>query len=144
TLFSGAPTGQGWDSRVKTSVLQALSATVLLEDFVTCTSLTTATVPAISSRSCRLDEHTSRKSGLSPAKRRTKDRRAMARERHGLFRCGASAAARVRRPSIQNIRERYSDHVPPFRCDCDFLRPERMVRHCGLSARSYVISPHSA
>ena len=41
------------------------------------------------------------------------DRRAVARERHGLFRCGASAAARVRRPSIQNIRERYSDHVPP-------------------------------
>jgi hypothetical protein len=30
-----------------------------------------------------------------------------------LFRCGASAAARVQRPSIQNIRERYSDHVPP-------------------------------
>jgi hypothetical protein len=43
----------------------------------------------------------------------TNDRRAVARERHGLFRCGASAAARVRRPSIQNIRERYSDHVPP-------------------------------
>src|SRR5262249_46635682 len=41
------------------------------------------------------------------------DRRAVARERHGLFRCGAFAAARVRRPSIQNIRERYSDHVPP-------------------------------
>src|SRR5262252_1179777 len=40
-------------------------------------------------------------------------RRAIARERHGLFRCGASAAARVRRPSIQHIRERYSDHVPP-------------------------------
>src|SRR5215475_10183767 len=37
----------------------------------------------------------------------------VARERHGLFRCGASAAARVRRPSIQNIRERYSDRVPP-------------------------------
>jgi len=41
------------------------------------------------------------------------DRRAVARERHGLFRCSAFAAARVRRPSIQNIRERYSDHVPP-------------------------------
>jgi hypothetical protein len=41
------------------------------------------------------------------------DRRAVARERHGLFRCGASAAAHVRRPSIQNIRERNSDHVPP-------------------------------
>jgi hypothetical protein len=41
------------------------------------------------------------------------DRRAVARERHGLFRCGTFAAARVRRPSIQNIRERYSDHVPP-------------------------------
>jgi hypothetical protein len=41
------------------------------------------------------------------------DRQAVARERHGLFRCGAFAAARVRRPSIQNIRERYSDHVPP-------------------------------
>ena len=40
------------------------------------------------------------------------DRRAVARERHGLFRCGAFAAARVRRPSIQNIRERYSDHSP--------------------------------
>jgi hypothetical protein len=39
------------------------------------------------------------------------DRRAVARERHGLFRCGAFAAARVRRPSIQNIR-RYSDHPP--------------------------------
>src|SRR5262249_24995810 len=41
------------------------------------------------------------------------DRRAVARERHGLFRCGAFAAAHVRRPSIQNIRERYSDRVPP-------------------------------
>jgi len=41
------------------------------------------------------------------------DRRAVARERHGLFRCSAFAAARVRRPSIQNIRERYSDRVPP-------------------------------
>jgi len=41
------------------------------------------------------------------------DRQAVARERHGLFRCGAFAAARLRRPSIQNIRERYSDHVPP-------------------------------
>jgi hypothetical protein len=63
------------------------------------------------------------------------DRRAVARERHGLFRCGAFAAARVRRPSIQNIRERYSDHVPPgpntwtlnilplgqFRPHCGFL-----------------------
>jgi hypothetical protein len=29
------------------------------------------------------------------------DRRAVARERHGLFRCGAFAAARVRRPSIK-------------------------------------------
>jgi hypothetical protein len=38
---------------------------------------------------------------------------AVARERHGLFRCDAFAAARGRRPSIQNIRERYSDHVPP-------------------------------
>ena len=36
-----------------------------------------------------------------------------AQGRHSLFRCGAFAAARVRRPSIQNIRERYSDHVPP-------------------------------
>ena len=44
---------------------------------------------------------------------RKEDRRAVARERHGLFRCGTFAAARVRRPSIQNIRERYSDHVPP-------------------------------
>src|SRR5262249_41064077 len=34
------------------------------------------------------------------------DRRAVARERPGLFRCGTFAAARVRRPSIQNIRER--------------------------------------
>jgi len=41
------------------------------------------------------------------------DRRAVARERHGLFRCGAFAAARVRRPSIQSTRERCSDHVPP-------------------------------
>ena len=41
------------------------------------------------------------------------DRRAVARERHGLFRCGAFAAARVRRPSIQNIRERYFGHVAP-------------------------------
>src|SRR5260370_31842639 len=41
------------------------------------------------------------------------DRRAVARERHSLFRSGAFAAARMRRPSIQNIRERYSDHVPP-------------------------------
>jgi hypothetical protein len=41
------------------------------------------------------------------------DRRAVGRERHGLFRCGAFATARVRRPSIQNIRERDSDHVPP-------------------------------
>jgi hypothetical protein len=32
---------------------------------------------------------------------RKEDRRAVARERHGLFRCGAFAAARVRRPSIQ-------------------------------------------
>src|SRR5262249_17978372 len=67
--------------------------------------------------------------------RRTNDGRAIARERHGLFRCGASAAARVRHPSIQNIRERYSDHVPPgpntwtlnilplgqFRPHCGFL-----------------------
>jgi hypothetical protein len=45
--------------------------------------------------------------------RRTTNQRAVARERHGIFRYGASAAARVRRPSIQNIRERYSDHVPP-------------------------------
>src|SRR5262245_65444900 len=45
--------------------------------------------------------------------RRTNDGRAIARERHGLFRCGASAAARVRHPSIQHIRERYSDHVAP-------------------------------
>jgi hypothetical protein len=44
---------------------------------------------------------------------RKEDRRAVARERHRLFRCGAFAAARVRRPSIQNIRERYSDRVPP-------------------------------
>jgi hypothetical protein len=41
------------------------------------------------------------------------DRRAVARERHGLFRCGAFAAARVLRPSIQNIRERYFGHVAP-------------------------------
>src|SRR5215831_1320757 len=47
--------------------------------------------------------------------RRTNDRRAIARERHGLFRCGAFVAARVRRPSIQRIRERCSDHVPPAR-----------------------------
>jgi hypothetical protein len=47
--------------------------------------------------------------------RRTNDRRAVARERYGLFRWGASAAARVRRPSIQNIRERYSDHSPRAR-----------------------------
>jgi len=46
---------------------------------------------------------------------RKEDRRAVARERHGLFRCGTFAAARVRRPSIQNIRERYSDHVPRAR-----------------------------
>ena len=38
--------------------------------------------------------------------------RGVAQERHGLFRSGAFAAARVRRPSIQNIRERYSDHPP--------------------------------
>jgi hypothetical protein len=49
----------------------------------------------------------------SGTKERIRDRRAFDRERHGLFRCGACAAARVRRPSIQNIRERYSDHVPP-------------------------------
>ena len=42
-----------------------------------------------------------------------RDRRAVARERRGLFRCGAFAPARARRPSIQNIRERYSDHAPP-------------------------------
>ncbi len=46
---------------------------------------------------------------------RKEDRRAVTRERHGLFRCGTFAAARVRRPSIQNIRERYSDHVPRAR-----------------------------
>src|SRR5215831_9607935 len=46
-------------------------------------------------------------------RKRAKDRRAVARERHGLFRCSAFAAARVRRPSIQNIRERYSARVPP-------------------------------
>src|SRR5262249_50565121 len=44
---------------------------------------------------------------------RKEDQRAVARERHGLYRCGAFAAAHVRRPSIQNIRERNSDHVPP-------------------------------
>src|SRR5262245_58667417 len=31
----------------------------------------------------------------------SRDRRAVARERHGLFRCGAFSAARTRRPSIQ-------------------------------------------
>ena len=46
---------------------------------------------------------------------RKDDRRAVARERHGLFRCGSFPAARVRRPSIQNIRERHSDHVPRAR-----------------------------
>ena len=46
-------------------------------------------------------------------KKGVKDQRAVARERHGLFRCDVCAAARVRRLSIQNIRERYSDHVPP-------------------------------
>jgi hypothetical protein len=40
------------------------------------------------------------------------DRQAVAWERHGLFRCGAFAAASERRPSIQHIRERYSNHVP--------------------------------
>jgi hypothetical protein len=34
-----------------------------------------------------------------------------ARERHGLFRYGAFGAARVRRPPIQNIRERYFNDV---------------------------------
>jgi hypothetical protein len=34
---------------------------------------------------------------------------------HGLFRYGAFAAARVRRPSIQNIRERYFNDVPRAR-----------------------------
>src|SRR5262245_60037738 len=36
-----------------------------------------------------------------------------ARERHGLFRCGAFAAARLHAHRSKNIRERYSDHVPP-------------------------------
>ena len=35
------------------------------------------------------------------------------RKKHGLFRCGAFG--RMRRPSIQNIRERYSDRVPQAR-----------------------------
>ena len=67
------------------------------------------------------------------------DRRAVARERHGLFRCGAFAAARVRRPSIQNIRERYSDHSPRPRIpgrltSCRLLSS---APHLGfLSARS--------
>jgi hypothetical protein len=37
-----------------------------------------------------------------------------ARGRHGLFRCGAFAAARVRRPSILKIRE-----LPPADCPSD-------------------------
>jgi hypothetical protein len=52
---------------------------------------------------------------FTASRRRSRDRRAVARERHGLFRCSAFAAARVRPPSIQNIRERYSDHVPRAR-----------------------------
>src|SRR5262249_41291412 len=55
-----------------------------------------------------------------------KDRRAVARVRHGLFRCSAFAAARVRRPSIQNIRERYSDRLPRPRIPRR-LTPSRLV-----------------
>jgi hypothetical protein len=65
--------------------------------------------------------------------RRTNDRRAVAREWHGLFRCGASAAARVRRPSIQNIRERYSDHSPRARIP-GRLTSRRLVSSARTSA----------
>ena len=65
------------------------------------------------------------------------DRRAVAQERHGLFRCGAFAAARVRRPSIQNIRERYSDdHVPPARIPGRLTsKPLGQFPPAGLSVR---------
>src|SRR5215472_16928663 len=91
--------------------------------------------------------------------RRTNDRWAIARERHGLFRCGASAAARVRNPSIQHIRERYSDHVPPgpntwtlniqpldqVRPHYGFqLSPIHIVQQCGLLATYRPVSCLSA
>jgi hypothetical protein len=60
------------------------------------------------------------------------DRRAVARERHGLFRRGAFAAAHVRRPSIQNIRERHSDHVPRARI------PGRLTSYRLVSSASHL------
>jgi hypothetical protein len=53
-------------------------------------------------------------------------------------RCGAFAAARVRRPSIQNIRERYFNNVPG-------LLPQTLSRiHSGeknVETSNYVTSP---
>jgi hypothetical protein len=73
-------------------------------------------------------------------------------ERHGLVRCGAFAAAHVRRPSIQNIRARNSDHVPPARI-LGRLTSSRLVSSAPhlrfLSARATLPSsvarlPHTA
>src|SRR5215470_14982355 len=73
----------------------------------------------------------------SQTKERIRDQRAFARERHGLFRCGAFAAAQVRRPSIQNIRERYSDdHVPRARIPGRLTsKPLGQFPPAGLSVR---------
>ena len=57
------------------------------------------------------------------------------------FRYGAIAAARVRRPSIQNIRKRYSDHVPPGPNTWTLnIQPLDQFRpHCGQSTSAGTI-----
>jgi hypothetical protein len=68
------------------------------------------------------------------------DRRAVARERHGLFRRGAFAAARVRRPSIQNIRERHSDHVKERTSDIELPSCAIEVLACEAISRDLDIA----
>ena len=57
-----------------------------------------------------------------------------ARERHGLYRCGAFVAARVRRPSILNIREvvniLHAESLESFK-----HQTARSTRHRGQAKR---------
>jgi hypothetical protein len=75
--------------------------------------------PALEAEHVMLDaiylmrEQSAPQNGLSAAKRRgAQDRRALLRN-GTAFSAVAPSQRPVRRPSIQNIRERYFDHIPP-------------------------------
>jgi hypothetical protein len=58
-----------------------------------------------------------------------------ARGRHGLFRCGALVAARVRRPSILKIREPV---ISPRR------KPARSTSSLSIGSRGDCVSRHAS